>query len=245
MLDTVHRIETPENVDLDLTVAGPALRCAAWAMDLSIRMLVGGAILSVFAVFGSFGFGISFVVMFLLEWAYPVWFEVKRDGATPGKRAVGIRVVLQNGAPVGWGASVLRNLLRTADFLPLGYGFGLATMLFSGAFRRLGDLAAGTIVVRNAVTIASQRGMHVPPRPPAIALALADQRTIISFAQRAPHLPPDRARELATIAEPLLRLDPMRPAQSASPASDVVALYSLARWLEGKRKSEPEGTAST
>ena len=103
---------------------------------------------------------------------YPIWFEVKRDGATPGKRVMGIRVVQRNGAPVGWGPSVLRNLLRTADFLPVGYGFGLLSILFSGSFRRLGDLAAGTVVIRSQVVAPALRGRDVPPTPPAATLEI-------------------------------------------------------------------------
>ena len=227
MLDTSHSVETPENVDLNLTVAGPLVRANAWVIDFFVRLFIGGFALIVLAALGTFGIGIALLVMFLLEWGYPIWFEVKRDGATPGKRVMGIRVVQRNGAPVGWGPSVLRNLLRTADFLPVGYGFGLLSILFSGSFRRLGDLAAGTVVIRSQVVAPALRGRDVPPTPPAATLELSEQRTIIDFAQRVPQLPPARARELASIAAPVL--------QSNLQTDRVWGLCSVAAWLQGKR----------
>src|SRR3546814_4544908 len=77
------------------------------------------------------------VVAFLLLWAYPVVFEAMFNGQTPGKRAMELRVVSADGAPVGWLASIVRNLLRAVDALPVGYGFGLVASLADPHGRRL------------------------------------------------------------------------------------------------------------
>ncbi len=229
MLDTVHRIETPEGVDLDLRVAGPAVRFVAWGIDLLVRFLIGGAIAVPLAVFGNFGMGMFLIVMFLLEWFYPVLFEVLSHGATPGKKALRLQVVHQDGTPVGWLSSILRNLLRAADFLPVVYGFGLASMIATRSFQRLGDLAAGTLVVyrdelRGAILMPS-----VMPRPAPLPLKLAEQRAVIAFGQRAPTLPPARTQELASLAAPLVAAEPARP------ADPVQHLYAIAAWLVGRR----------
>jgi uncharacterized RDD family membrane protein YckC len=88
--------------------------------------------------------------MFVVFWFYPVLFEVLDRGRTPGKRALGLRVIAVNGAPVGWLAAFTRNLLRTVDMLPFGYATGLIASLADPWGRRLGDMVAGTLVVHNA-----------------------------------------------------------------------------------------------
>ena len=94
---------------------------------------------------------IGFVIgAFLIYYAYFAMFEALWNGQTPGKRALGLRVVAGDGAPVGWLASFTRNLMRTVDMLPVGYGFGLASTLVDRWGRRLGDLVARTLVVHVA-----------------------------------------------------------------------------------------------
>jgi uncharacterized RDD family membrane protein YckC len=85
--------------------------------------------------------------LFLIEWGYFVAFEAGWNGTTPGKRALKLRVVKVGGYPLSFMDAVLRNLLRTADFLPVGYLLGLVAMTWDGRFARLGDRAAGTMVV--------------------------------------------------------------------------------------------------
>ncbi len=91
--------------------------------------------------------GSYLIGLFALLWFYPVYFEVRAHGQTPGKRFMGLRVLQENGTPVGWSASVLRNFLLVADFLPVLYLAALISMISDSSFRRLGDLAAGTLVV--------------------------------------------------------------------------------------------------
>src|SRR5512143_1036292 len=145
-LDTIHTFETPEGIELGLRVAGPLPRALAWVIDALIRY--GGLFIVSIAlsILGEFGFGLFLILLFLVEWFYPVLFEVSR-GATPGKKMMGLAVVHDNGTPIGWPASMIRNLLRVIDFFPLMYGTGLLSMLINRQFKRLGDLAAGTLVV--------------------------------------------------------------------------------------------------
>src|SRR5208282_5922974 len=96
------------------------------------------------------GMGLLLIILFLLEWFYPVAFEVLARGQTPGKKLMDLRVLRADGAPVGWSRSTVRSLLAFADFLPFGFAAGLTAMLVSRRFQRLGDLAAGTVVVHLA-----------------------------------------------------------------------------------------------
>lgn len=161
------RIETPENVVLTYRLAGPALRSVAYVIDLAVRVMILIAASVVLAVVVPFlpglAIGSLLVVMFLLEWGYTIGFEYAGQGRTPGKWIMGLRVIQENGQPLSWWSSALRNLLRVADTLPLMfffaddlgplcllpvYGPGLLCMLCSPKLQRLGDLAARTVVVQ-------------------------------------------------------------------------------------------------
>src|SRR5690606_13759230 len=130
--------------------------------------------------------------VFVLLWAYPVVFEALFDGQTPGKRALELRVVSGDGAPVGWLAALVRNLLRTVDMLPVGYGFGLVSSLADPYGRRLGDLVAGTLVVHaprlRTVPQPPLAGLHAPAHP----LQPQEQAAVIAFSERAAQLTPER-----------------------------------------------------
>lgn len=205
-LDTLHTFETPEGVELGLRVAGPLPRALAWAIDALIRY--GGLFIVFIALlpFGDMGGGLFLITLFLVEWFYPVLFEVRR-GATPGKRALGLSVVHDNGTPIGWPASLIRNLLRVIDFFPIFYGAGLLSMLTNRQFKRLGDLAAGTLVVyaeqqrRNTslpgVERSQQSAVEALPLP--VPLAVEEQRALLDFAARSTSLAPGRVEELAEI----------------------------------------------
>ena len=122
------------------------------------------------------------------------------SGATPGKKAFGLRVVMDNGLPVSPAASLARNLLRVADFLPIGFGFAIVSMLVRSDCKRLGDIAAATLVVH--VPRAARRFTleSVVPVAPARALTPDDQAAVLAFAARAPRLTPERLNELAALA---------------------------------------------
>lgn len=153
-VETRLQIETPENVTLTFELAGPGSRMAAWMVDMLIRVVVFllgsyGIGLLIGSVFGqATSMGMTLLFLFLLEWWYGSLFEGLWNGRTPGKRMFGLRVVKEAGYPISFQEAVLRNLLRAADILPVGYGVGLMCLLLTRKMQRIGDLAAGTIVVR-------------------------------------------------------------------------------------------------
>jgi hypothetical protein len=174
---------------------------------------------------GDLGQGIFLVCFFLLEWFYPVFFEVLKHGATPGKKKMGIRVVNDNGTPVSWSTSITRNLLRAADFAPVLYGFGLISMLMSSDFKRLGDMAAGTIVIYSSHNTAKSAIPKADPTPLPVHLTIKEQRAILDFAERSELLSPERREELASIVPELT---------AAEDQQAVNTLYRYANWLYGK-----------
>jgi uncharacterized RDD family membrane protein YckC len=227
VLDTYRAVETPEGVELGLRVAGPAVRLHAWGIDTVARLVGYGLAAIPLGLLGRVGTGMFFLVLFLGEWLYPVLFEVLRGGATPGKRALGLVVVHDDGTPVGWGASLLRNLLRFADFLPLAYGFGLATMLLHPDFKRLGDLAAGTLVIYRESGDGTVLAVpEAPPMPPAVRLEPDERSAVVAFVERMPLWGEARAAELASLAAPLT---------GAHGEAGVRHLAGIANWLLGRR----------
>lgn len=227
MIDTLTRIETPEGVELEFSPAGPAPRALAWLLDALIRLSADAVLAAVFALFGRAGNGLFLIALFLMEWGYPVVFEVFNHGQTPGKKALGLKVLREDGAPVGWSRSMTRSLLTAVDFLPFGYGAGLTAMVLGKHFQRLGDMAAGTLVVHVAPRRRASRADAAPPGPPQplpFPLTLPEQRAIMGFSERAPLLTRGRAEELADLLEPLTR---------ARGSEGVRRLLTLARDLRG------------
>jgi len=152
-------IQTPEGVDLELTLAGIGSRFVAAFVDALIRVALFFAVAFVtglgsdlFASAGSEISAAAVVVLsiagFLLMFGYDVFFEVLSSGRTPGKRWSGLRVVRVGGRPVGFVASAVRNIVRIVDFLPIFYGVGMIAVAVNRNNQRLGDMAAGTLVVR-------------------------------------------------------------------------------------------------
>ena len=226
LIDTRRPIETPEGVELGLRVAGPVVRAYAWMIDLLIRAGVYIAFAIAFSMLGKLGMGLFLIIIFLLEWFYPVYFELYKQGATPGKRAVNIKVVNDDGTEVTLQSSLIRNLLRGADFLPFMYGFGLASMLFSRDFKRLGDLAAGTIVIYQDKIREAASILQESPRTPPVPLSAAEQKAIIQFAERLQQFTPQRCSELANILTDL---------SGATNENAVKSLLQYANWMMGRR----------
>lgn len=225
-LDTRYRIETPEGIDLTLRPAGLVVRALAFSVDLLIRGLLLAALFTLLSAMGSFGIGLGAVLLFLLNWWYMVLFEVLNHGRSPGKALLGLRVVQDDGTPVGWSASLLRNLLRFVDLLPFGYFFGALCCLQHPAFKRLGDLAAGTLVAYSDTPPALASLPEAPAQVAAFALSLAEQRAVLAFAERQHTLTQERATELAAIvAEPL----------QVAPEHALATLNGIARGLLGAR----------
>lgn len=203
-LDNTHRIETPEGIDLLLRPAGLVPRALAYALDLLIRLALLLFLALGLGSLGKFGMGAGALLLFVVQWGYMVLFEVLNDGRTPGKYWLGLKVVNDDGTPIGWPASLLRNLLRFVDMLPSGYCLGAICCLGHPSFKRLGDLAAGTLVVHRERPTAPVTLPPADPVTPPFALGLADQRALIGFAERQSSLSAERRQELAAIlAEPL------------------------------------------
>jgi uncharacterized RDD family membrane protein YckC len=148
-------VATPEGVTLEVTLAGVGSRFAAGLLDQLLRSAVLVAVLILLSIVGARGdvsggvfvFGLL-VALFLVQFAYDVLFETLASGRTPGKRWTGLRVVRAGGQPVGFVASMVRNVLRIVDALPGFYLVGMLAVLLTRNNQRLGDLAAGTLVVR-------------------------------------------------------------------------------------------------
>jgi uncharacterized RDD family membrane protein YckC len=202
-IDTLLLVATPEGCEIPLRLAGPLCRARAWLLDALIRFLIVSLVVQGLAFLGGLGAGLMLVSLFAVAWLYPILFEVYGGGATPGKRMSGLVVLHDDGTPVGWSASVVRNTVRFVDFLPLFYAVGFVAMLLDAGHRRLGDMAAGTVVayirpVRPPAAVAPVVG-----EAPAVSLDIAEQRAIIEYARRADRLTPERAEELALLAGPL------------------------------------------
>ncbi|MGX9864319.1 RDD family protein [Pseudomonas moraviensis] len=203
-LDTRHQVETPEAIDLPLRPAGLMVRAVAFAIDLGIRGLILGVLFIALAFLGKLGMGLGSLLLFAISWWYMVLFEVLRQGRSPGKQWLGLRVVHDDGTPIGWSASLLRNLLRVVDLLPFGYCLGAISCLQHPTFKRLGDIAAGTLVVYSERPLSRPQLPEAEPRRCPVALTLSEQRAVLGFAERQAELSPARVNELAALlAQPL------------------------------------------
>jgi uncharacterized RDD family membrane protein YckC len=215
-IDTDVVIETPEHVRFRHALAGPTRRVLAYAVDTVIRLAAFGVLAVLVYVGGAGSFPVLagladaalWLAAFALEWGYFVVFETLMNGQTPGKRALHLRVVSSSGRPLGFIDSVLRNVLRAADFLPLGYALGFATMAADPRFRRLGDRVSGTLVV-----VEEKRKVDEPiPRlrlpspaelaavPVTVMLLPTEIAAIELYLRRRPRLNEARAEELAELA---------------------------------------------
>jgi uncharacterized RDD family membrane protein YckC len=228
-LDTVVYAETPEGIMIELRPAGLTSRFYAFLLDWLIRIGILYAVALVAAAMGGLGIALMLILFFALEWLYPVMFELSRWGATPGKRVLGLKVVMDSGLPVTPAASFTRNLLRVADFLPLLYGFALASMLIRKDFKRLGDIAAATLVVYQPLPAPKIYLSEIEPLAPARPLAPRDQAAVIELAARASRMTTERLDELAALAAPV--------SGNAGESGPHVTrrVLAVAQWLLGRR----------
>jgi len=229
VLDSVVAAETPEGIVLELRPAGLSARFYAFLFDWLIRLVVFYAFAFVARFLGGIGVAFWIILFFALDWFYPVVFELGRSGATPGKRAFGLKVVMDNGLLVTPAASITRNLLRVADFLPLGYGFAIISMLVRSDCKRLGDLAAATLVVHQSKPVPRVVLDMVSPLAPARPLGQRDQAAVIALAARAPTLSVERLDELAAMAAAV-------SGDEGKSGPDVTRrVLGVAQWLMGRR----------
>ncbi|MGC1376595.1 MAG: RDD family protein [Anaerolineales bacterium] len=195
--DEMLNIDTPENVAFGYNVAGIGSRFLAALVDTTVivllQLLAIGA--SAFALseaklmssLGAWASAIFGLVAFLFFWGYYIFFEMLWNGQSPGKRWAGLRVIRTDGTPVTLAESIIRNLVRLIDFMPIGYGIGIVTMFSNDQARRLGDLAAGSLVVHDGGEISVQSiAAHghiaipadLPPLDPGLPLERLQQQDI-------------------------------------------------------------------
>jgi uncharacterized RDD family membrane protein YckC len=238
-------VETPEHVVLDLEIAGFGSRALAALIDNAILtgiILAGVALAAVLGSWhllptGTWVAALLFLGGFAVWYGYYILFEGLRAGQTPGKRMIGIRVVRDTGRPITLGDAAVRNLLRTADFLPPPYLLGLLLLAFHPRGKRLGDLAAGTVVVRDRPHEELAPRASAGPSGPALigSPQLDDQEfaLLAQFVERATALgAPVRDRLAAVLTE---RLGDRLPPAGGGPVERLVALHGI----EAERRRNP------
>jgi uncharacterized RDD family membrane protein YckC len=213
-----QRPVTPEAVALELPLASVGSRFLAlvidWAIQLAllVAVLFAGGVATNALDTGDHGIvgALAYVVIFLAVFGYPVAFETLRRGRTPGKAALGLRVVTREGGPERFRHAAIRAALGLVDFLLTAGAAAVVSTMTTRNSQRLGDLVAGTVVVRERsglkapapVTFAVPAGLEAYASTLDVAgLSTSDHTTVRSFLLRAPSLPPEpRARIAASMA---------------------------------------------
>ena len=235
-LDTTLLAETPEGIAILLRPAGAVPRTLAYALDFLIRFIVWLIAAIFLGGFRGMGVGVMMLIAFGLEWLYPIAFELLPGAATPGKRILGLQVMMDTGLPVTPSAAVTRNLLRVADFMPVAYAFALLAMLLRRDFKRLGDIVAGTLVVHADKVRLAGALPQAEPLAPRVPLTRAQQVAILHLAGRTCRLTADRVDELATLAEGALPAANYAPGgANPAPIRPGPRLIAVAQWLMGQR----------
>jgi uncharacterized RDD family membrane protein YckC len=222
-LHEVSTIETPEQIEVDLALAGVGSRGLAYLVDLLWQIVpVVAAGLLVFALLPSnvrpgrfietgadgqprlqlLALALLSAVLFFVNFGYFALFEVLYKGQSPGKRMLGLRVVRDGGYPIDGRSALVRNLLRAVDFLPAFYFFGMGALFIGRSGKRIGDYAAGTCVVRE------HKPSKVPATAPSLAavglLSMAERSLVAEFLTRRPGMSADaRARVGRVLADRL------------------------------------------
>ncbi len=212
----LHEVLTTEQVPFRYRVAGMGSRFLAWLVDSSLLIVLGfmGVMVGSVVDLGRPGLGQAVISLwvFSLLWGYFLLFEWLWHGQTPGKRLLGIRVIHWRGTSIAFVQAAVRNVLRVVDALPLLYGLGFVVALCTRSQRRLGDLAAGTLVVYVAHKAQPIRALHDGTTAEPADAALLRQRlgqltrpqrqTLLDLCLRRDQLQvPDRARLFGTAAD--------------------------------------------
>ncbi|HEY2849993.1 MAG TPA: stage II sporulation protein M, partial [Gemmatimonadaceae bacterium] len=253
-LSNTLEVETPELVELSYTIAGVGSRAYAALIDYTICIalvfIIDVGFVALFSKPGTaaptsstaFAVAVVIIMQFAVLWGYYVLFEALADGRTPGKRLQRLRVVRDGGYSVTFGASAVRNLMRIVDMQPLFmYGVGMVSVLVSKSGKRLGDMAAGTIVVKEDIVrvpapVAPARTDATPMRLHA-ALSAAEYDLLERFSQRQRDLDPGRRAQLA---EQLAA----RFAPALAEFSGGTAAARLGHLLNAEREARAAGSAS-
>ena len=257
-LDTTIAVVTPENIAFEYQLAGPFRRLPAYLIDflVQIALVVCVAILLMLTgwltrmvIPGSFLVAGLFIAMFLINWFYGTIMETYYNGRTIGKWMCGLRTIRTDGRPIDGTRALIRNLLRVADLAPPPAGIvGLVAMLTTRRLQRLGDLAAGTMVV------VDERVWRLPviqvddPRAAALATFIPGRyrvsrsmaRALATYVERRAYLTPARRRELARhLADPLIERFGFRP--DVDPDLLMLALYQGTFLVDARQASAERG----
>ncbi|MBV9233558.1 MAG: RDD family protein [Candidatus Eremiobacteraeota bacterium] len=219
-MDRTIDVRTPESIAFSYELAGLGSRFLALALDQLIQIAVLLALFAGFAlalshvppqtrlhmltssrvnVVKSIALAIVIIVVFMVLFGYFIIFETLSNGQTPGKRVLGIRVVRDGGYPLDFGASLVRNLIRVGEAMVGYYALSAISMLLSRENKRLGDLAAGTIVVRDArlATPNFEARAEEPVYSPTAYLSGEERALIKRFLERRDGLSRERREALA------------------------------------------------
>ena len=202
-------VTTPEHVEVRLQPAGVASRFLAVFVDSLITLGASSVIGSILVLVLPAGVGAAIwvTVSFLLTWGWHVWFETQRNGRTPGKRILSLRVVDARGLPLTVYQSIARNVARVVDFLPLFYGFGAVAAMVTPSGGRLGDLIAGTLVVRESTPLVGRGDLtaerrHNTLRTPRVQrlirhrIGLEEREFLLTLCLRSAKLSPEARYDL-------------------------------------------------
>ncbi len=266
-LDVWLDVETPEQIEFSYSIAGIGSRGAAAALDaiICVISLIVFALVTVFAV-GFFGlkgksdivppsagwiFAAYVIAQFVVLWGYYVLFEGLWDGQTPGKRLMQLRVVRDGGYSVSFEASAVRNLLRVVDAMPIPlYLIGIVAAMLNRSRKRIGDLVAGTIVIKEGraeskperkllhkqaqTKVSQSRATATSATTQAATLTAQlsdDEYAVLElYMLRRQTLDPDRRRTLAAqLTERFTKYLPNSSGAGASPAAGLPLLYEQER----------------
>jgi uncharacterized RDD family membrane protein YckC len=235
-LDTSVRIVTPERIVFEYPLAGPFRRVFGYFVDFAflVALVITASIVALVLSFGSSAaWGLVLVAFFALNWGYRVISEAMFNGQTLGKRVLGMRVVSDQGVPITGAQAVLRNVVGAVDGLvPFCFLPGLSSMLMTSRFQRLGDLAAGTMVVveerrrRAGVAVVKEPAVEqlLPFLPLRIAAGPELARALSDYAKRRDRFSAELRESLANpLARPLR--DRFGLPEDTSPDAILCAVY--------------------
>jgi uncharacterized RDD family membrane protein YckC len=231
-------VETPERVAVSLELAGLGARAFAWLADASLILLLWITALLVYSLSGDFlrdfealtwvGQLVALLSVFVTGWGWDVAWETFAGGRTPGKRLAGIRVVRADGGPPGLLDSLVRNVLRAVE-LPLGYAPAILAVALGPRQQRLGDLVAGTLVVRQKRFDLSRYD-----------LAAGGAAALQKFPQLRARGAPLTAGEFERLAAYLLRRPELEPAARARVSAKLAAALAARAGLDAPSATDAE-----
>jgi uncharacterized RDD family membrane protein YckC len=231
-LDASVAVETPEGISLVVRPAGLMVRGLAFVIDWLLRLVFFFALAAFLSRFKGMGTGLTLMSYFALSWLYPVIMEWLPGSATLGKRAMGLKVVMDNGLPLTLPASLTRNLLRVVDLMPAFYLAGALSTLARSDFKRLGDVLAGTLVVHTSQPRPFAGWPEARALAPCLPLNQRQQSAVLGLAARSGRLTPERLDELARLAAK--HLPATEPNEGAGRR-----LLSVAQWLVRRPETQP------